>query len=112
MTRLPRDAFDHLLRTGDAQSARWVHKQRVGDGELALRDRSAQLVEFVCMAKHAADVFGGSRTLLLRGQLAAYCARGADQNHEWIRVPPTPANEITTGIMEERPPEPVVRLPR
>jgi len=58
------------------------------------------------------DVFGGSRTLLLRGQLAAYCARGADQNHEWIRVPPTPANEITTGIMEERPPEPVVRLPR
>jgi len=89
-----------------------VDKQGMGDGELALRDGSAELVEFVCMAKHAADPSRGRYTLALRGQLPAYCPRGADQNHEWVRVPPTPVNEITTGIMEERPPEPATRRHR
>jgi hypothetical protein len=81
-------------------------KQWMGDGELALQDGSAELVEFVCMAKHAADPSRGHYTLAQRTQLTAYCPRGAEQNHEWVRVPPTPVNEITTGIMEERPPEP------
>ena len=78
----------------------------MGDGELALRDGSAELVEFVCMAKHTADPSRGGHTLTLRNHLPAYCSHGADQNHEWIRVPPTPVNEITTGLREERPPEP------
>jgi len=81
-------------------------KQSVGDGELALRTGSAELVEFVCMAKHATDPSRGRYTLAQRSELTAYCPRGADVNHDWVRVPPTPVNEITTGIMEERPPEP------
>lgn len=79
----------------------------MGDGDLALRDRSIVLVEYVCMAKHTADpVDAGGYTLDLRNALGAYCARGAHQNHEWIRVPPTLVDDITTGIMEDRPPEP------
>ena len=97
---------------GDAQSARMEDKDCMGDGELALRDGSAELVEFVCMAKHAADPSRGRYTLAQRSQLTAYCPRGADQNHEWVRVPPTPVNEITTGIMEERPPEPATHRHR
>ena len=59
------------------------------------------------MAKHKADaVNADGYSVALRGQLNAYCARGADMNHEWIRVPCTPIDEITTGLMEERPPEP------
>jgi hypothetical protein len=79
----------------------------VGDGDLGLRKRSLVLVDFVCMAKHRTDaVNADGHTLALRGQLNAYCARGADKNHEWIRVPSTPVDEITTGLTEERPPEP------
>ena len=59
------------------------------------------------MAKHKADaVNADGYSVALRGQLNAYCARGADMNHEWIRVPCTPIDEITTGLMEERPPAP------
>lgn len=60
------------------------------------------------MAKHDADpVNGDGNTLGAYCQLNAYCARGAAENHEWVRVPTTPLGEITTGVMEERPPEPV-----
>jgi len=96
----------HLLQTGDAQPAPRVDKHCMGDGGLRLGDGSAELVEFVCMAKHVADPSRGGYTLAQRSQLMAYCPRGAEQNHEWVRVPPTPVNDITTGIMEERPPEP------
>jgi hypothetical protein len=51
-------------------------------------------------------------TLALHSQLRAYCARGAAQNHEWVRVPATPVDQITTGVMEERPPEPASALDR
>jgi len=79
----------------------------MGGGDFAPGGGSAVLVEFVCMAKHQADpVNADGHTLALRSQLNAYCARGANENHEWIRVPPTPLGEITTGLMEERPPEP------
>ncbi|HET6734306.1 hypothetical protein [Mycobacterium sp.] len=82
-------------------------KHGMGGRDFALGDGSAVLVEFVCMAKHEADpVNADGHTLALRGQLNAYCARGADENHAWVRVPPTPLGEITTGVMEERPPEP------
>ena len=65
------------------------------------------LIDFVCMAKHKTDAVNAvGYSVALRGQLNAYCARGADTNHEWIRVPRTPIDEITTGLMEERPPEP------
>lgn len=98
------------------REAGWWTTIRMGNGDLALRDGSAALVEFVCMAKHTADPLNADgHTLAFRDQLRAYCARGAHQNHEWIRVPPTPLDEITTGIMEERPPEPASprdRLPR
>jgi hypothetical protein len=54
-------------------------------------------------------------TLTVRKDLPAYCARGADLNHEWVRVPPTPLDAITIGMMEDRPPEPASardRMPR
>lgn len=70
-------------------------------------DVANALVDFVCMAKHDADpVIADGQTLAACGQLNAYCARGAAENHEWVRVPTTPLGEITTGRMEERPPEP------
>ncbi len=79
----------------------------VGDGELELRDGSAALVELVCIAKHKPDPLNADGyTVALRGELTGYCARGADRNHEWVRVPPTPLCEITIGKMEDRPPEP------
>ena len=79
----------------------------MGDGESLPREGLAALVEFVCVAKHKADpVTADGYTLAIRSQLRAYCARGADQNHEWIRVPPTPLDKITIGKMEDRPPEP------
>ena len=79
----------------------------MSDGELMRRDVSAALVDFVCMAKHAADMVNGDgHTLVAYRQLNAYCARGAEQDHEWVRVPTTKLGEITTGLMEERPPEP------
>ena len=71
-----------------------------------LRESSAAVVELVCLAKHKADaVNADGYTLAIARQLVAYCARGADQNHEWVRVPPTPLHEITTGKTEDRPPE-------
>jgi hypothetical protein len=79
----------------------------VGDGDLALQQLSVVVVEFVCMAKHKTEALNDEGfTIALRSQLGAYCARGADQNHEWVRVPPTPLHEITIGLMEDRPPEP------
>ncbi len=86
------------------------------DGELLLQVGSAALVEFVCVAKHKVDPMNADGyTLTIRSQLSAYCARGADQNHEWVRVPPTPLDAITIGKMEDRPPEPASprdRMPR
>jgi hypothetical protein len=79
---------------------------RVGNRkDLVLGNGPAALVDFVCMAKHNADPANADGLVLLR-QLKGYCARGAAENHEWVRVPPTPLGEITTGLMEERPPEP------
>ena len=75
--------------------------------DLALGNGSAALVEFVCMAKHNGDPVNASgHTLAHLSQLKGYCARGVAENHEWVRVPPTPLGEITTGLREERPPEP------
>ena len=92
---------------GDASGSGMMKNIRMGDGDLALREGSAALVEFVCIAKHKADPMSADGyTLAIRSQLRAYCARSADQNHEWIRVPPTLLDEITTGKMDDRPPEP------
>ena len=85
----------------------------VGDGEFAKRDCSAALVEFVCLAKHKTDPLNADGyAVTTRGEMTGYCARGAAENHEWIRVPATPLNEITIGNMEDRPPEPVYRRDR
>ena len=79
----------------------------MSDRELMCGGASSALVDFVCMAKHGADtVMSDGHTLAAYCQLNAYCARGAVANHEWVRVPTTPLSEITTGLMEERPPEP------
>ena len=84
----------------------------VGDGEYAMRG-SGPIVEFVCLAKHAADATNADGyTVERRGDLMGYCARGADRNHEWIRVPPTPLDDITIGKMEDLPPEPIRRRDR
>ena len=84
----------------------------VGDGEFAMRDRSVALVELVCLAKHRADSTEADYTVERQGELMGYCARGADRNHEWVRVPPTPLDDITIGKMEDRPPEPTRRSDR
>jgi len=98
-----------ITRTGDASKSARADNMRVGDGDAALPNRVVVLVDFVCMAKHKADAVNGDGTISVRNLLNAFCARGADKNHEWIRVPPTPLHEITTGLMEERPPEPAHR---
>lgn len=78
----------------------------MGDGDLALVGASAALVEFVCLAKHAEDSTNAEGySLSIRSEVGAYCARGANHNHEWVRVPPTPFHEITTGNMDDRPPD-------
>lgn len=80
---------------------------RMGNKDLVLGDGPAALVEFVCMDKHNADpVNADGHTLAFLSHRTGYCASGAAENHEWVRVPPTPLGEITTGVMEERPPEP------
>jgi hypothetical protein len=78
----------------------------MSDGDLMWGDVANALVDFVCMAKHDADPIGDAPALALYCQLNAYCARGAEENHEWVRVPTTLLGEITTGRMEERPPDP------
>jgi hypothetical protein len=95
---------------GDAPSGAVEENRGVGDGEFAKRDRAAALVEFVCLAKHKTDSLNAhGYSVTTRGEMTGYCARGADQNHEWIRVPATPLDEITIGNMEDRPPDPVYR---
>ena len=85
--------------------------RHMGSREVRSREGSAVLVELVCIAGHASDGRNADGySLTNRGHLRAYCARGADQNHDWIRVPATPFDEITIAKMEDRPPEP--RAPR
>src|SRR5690349_11575992 len=71
------------------------------------------LIEFVCLAKHRADPLcpSGYSVATLRGVLA-YCARGADENHEWVRVPPSRMCDLTIGLMEDRSPAPVTERER
>ena len=75
-------------------------------GEIASGEQAVACIEFVCLAKHRADPSTAEFTVETYRQLPAYCARGASQNHEWIRVPATPLDRITIGRMEDRPPEP------
>jgi hypothetical protein len=92
---------------GDAPRGDLTENVLMGSGELAIGGASAVLVEFVCMAKHKPNPLNiEGYTLATYCALPGYCARGADQNHEWVRVPPTPLDEITIGKMEDRPPEP------
>jgi hypothetical protein len=76
------------------------------EGELARGESTVACIEFVCLAKHRADPSTAAYTVEVYRQLPAYCARGASANHEWIRVPATPLDRITIGMMEDRPPEP------
>jgi len=71
------------------------------------------LIEFVCLAKHRADPLcaDGYSVATVRGVLA-YCARGAEQNHEWVRVPASRICDLTIGLMEDRPPAPVTERER
>lgn len=78
-----------------------VRNTVVGDGE-----RDDRLVEFVCLAKHRADATNGAHSVERNRGLFAYCARGAQMNHEWVRVPPTAVHAITIGEAEDRPPLP------
>lgn len=86
--------------------------ESMGEQHLAPRVGSAP-VEFVCIAKHESDwTNADGYSVTIRSHLQAYCARGADLNHDWVRVPPTPLDEITIGRMEDRPPEPCTRRDR
>jgi hypothetical protein len=77
------------------------------EGELAAGESSAALIEFVCLARHRGDAGTGAEyTLDTFRDLPAFCARAATSGPEWIRVPATPLDRITTGKMEDRPPEP------
>lgn len=103
----------HTPHSGDAPLPVLEENTCVGDGELATRDDSAALVGSVCLAKHLADSTNADGYTVERcGDLMGYCARGADRNHEWVRVPPTPLEDITIGKMEDLPPEPIRRSDR
>lgn len=96
-----------LLQMGDALEDEMLDNSRVDDRDRERQEAPSALVEFVCIAKHTADTTSADGySVTMRSQVAAYCARGADQNHEWVRVPATPVGEITIGRMEDRPPEP------
>ncbi len=82
------------------------------EGEPAPVEPTVACIEFVCLAKHRADPSTAEFTVETYRQLPAYCARGASVNHEWIRVPATPLDRITIGMMEDRPPEPRRGAPR
>jgi hypothetical protein len=71
------------------------------------QEESNRLVEFVCLDAHPADLLNakGDAVATYRG-CWAYCARGAEANHDWVRVPATPLGQVTTGKIEERPPAP------
>jgi hypothetical protein len=85
--------------------ARMAHNVQMGSSAPEL-DR-ATFIEFVCLAKHGRDPLDPRGfTVSLHHQLAAYCARGADRNHEWIRVPASRLCDLTIGLMEDRPPAP------
>ena len=75
----------------------------MGSGEAIAGDA---LVEYVCLAKHRNDPILAPYTLTTHLNVPAYCARGSDRGHEWIRVPATRADLITIGNMEDRPPQP------
>jgi hypothetical protein len=76
---------------------------------VAGEEKPDELIEFVCMAKHRTDPVNSlGYAVAVHQQLWGYCARGAGANHEWIRVPATPLDEVTIGRMEERPPAPRV----
>lgn len=75
--------------------------------------RADVLIEFVCLAKHVDDPLcpEGYAVATVRGVLA-YCARGAEQNHEWVPVPASRICDLTIGLMEDRPPAPVTERER
>jgi hypothetical protein len=63
-------------------------------------------VEFICLDKHADDpVTTDGFCVTAHRDLTSYCARGAERNHVWVRVPPTPLQSLTLENMEDRPPD-------
>ena len=95
------------VERGVAPTVTARQKGTVGSDDGAAAD---VLVEYVCLAKHRDDPVMRAYTLTSHKTLFAYCAHGADQGHEWIRVPATPADRITIGKMEDRPPQPRGRV--
>jgi len=87
-----------------------MHDGEMGSGTRAsvvLAEDTNALIELVCLAAHRVDPLDAKGYSVCRHHDHwAYCAQGADRNHDWVRVPATPLDRITTGTREERPPAP------
>ena len=74
----------------------------VSEGECA-----TEVIEYVCLARHRSEHLDEEGSaVVVHKTLGAFCARGGHLNHEWVRVPATRLDQVTTGNMEERPPAP------
>ena len=74
----------------------------VSEGECA-----TAVIQYVCLARHRSEQLDEHGFSVVEHKtLGAFCARGGHLNHEWVRVPATPLDRVTTGSMEERPPAP------
>ena len=75
-------------------------------------------IDFRCRADHTPDpTHKGGPTITLNEGLWAYCARGADENHEWERVPTTTLADLQMAshhmnVTPEQQPEPVTASTR
>ena len=92
---------------GDVADVQMSHNIHVGSSQVE-QERASTLIEFVCLAKHSRDTLNAQGfSVTSHRRLPAYCARGAEQNHEWTRVPPSRLCDLTIGLMEDRPPYPM-----
>jgi hypothetical protein len=78
----------------------------VSDDRSPASDVQPGLVEFICLDKHVDDpVCVEGFCVTVHRDRTSYCARGAERNHVWVRVPATPLQNLTLDKMEERPPD-------
>jgi hypothetical protein len=91
-----------LRRSGDAPSTQMSDNECVSEGECA-----TTVIEYVCLARHRSEHLDEeSFSVVVHKDRGAFCARGGHLSHEWVRVPATPLDQVTTASMEERPPAP------
>ena len=93
---------DNVLMQGGQTASRNAASAVLGQEE------SDRLVEFVCLDPHRAEPLTAAHhsPLATHEKRWAYCAQAGAANHQWVRVPATPLDKVTTGKMEDRPPAP------